>query len=61
MQISHSNEMKNKSNVTNRQKNLRTTDIRPSCINPARKSSVFMLIECVCDDRAKTFILLDTN
>lgn len=35
MQINHSNEIKNISNATNKQKNRRTVDIWPSCIYPA--------------------------
>lgn len=53
IQISHKSEIKARSNVTNKQKKRRTTDIRPSCIKPAKKSSVYKLIECVCDDRAE--------
>lgn len=48
--MSHSKEMKNKSNVTNRQKNRRTTDIRrPSSMYPAKKSSEMKFIECDWD------------
>lgn len=69
MQISHSSDMKNRSNVTNKMKNLRTTDIRPSSMNPARKSSVYRLIEADWDsDRARIIVsrlsvhyVLDTN
>lgn len=46
--MSHNSDTNIKSKVTNRQKNRRTTDIRPSCMYPDKKSSLMKLIECCC-------------
>lgn len=61
MQINQSNAMKNRSNVTKRQKNRRTTDIRPSSTKPATKSSEYKLIEADCENERAAFEQNKTN